>query len=367
MRALLSLPLLALACQMTPPNADPLPVTDFGTTLDGRTAQLVTMDNGTGSVAQVSTYGATLVSWQHEGTELVLGFDEVAQYEAADNPYFGCTTGRVCNRIAEGKFLLNDREYRLAINNEPNHLHGGPGGLHRVHWKLLAYGRHRNGDAWARFGYLSLEGEEGYPGTLELEVEYTLTIDHVLRIEYQATTDIPTPVNLTHHSYWNLAGEGTILDHELQIKASSYTPTDDTLIPTGEIASVDGTALDFRQSTPVGARIEQLVETPAYGYDHNYVLDRTGLFPLQHVATVREPRSGRRLEVWTEDIGLQLYTGNWLGEVTGRGGTVYPQYGGLCLEAQHFPNAINEPTFPSIVLEPGEVYEKRTEYRVFGD
>lgn len=349
---------------MTPPNTAPLSITDFGTTANGQMARLIELDNGTGSVAQLSTFGATLVSWEHEGTELVLGFDDAASYEAEDNPYFGCTTGRVCNRIADGKFLLGDREYQLAVNNGPNHLHGGPGGLHRVHWKLVAYGRQRNGDAWVRFGYLSPDGEEGYPGNLDLNVQYTLTTEHVLRIEYEATTDQATPVNLTHHSYFNLAGQGTVLDHELMLRASSYTPTDPTQIPLGEIATVDGTPLDFREPTRIGARIASLVDTEAYGYDHNFVLDRPGIFEMQHAATLRESTSDRSLEVWTTDIGMQLYTGNWLGEVVGRGGTVYPQYGGVCLEAQHFPDSINQPTFPSIVLEPGDTYSKATEYRL---
>ena len=363
MRALLFLPLLA-ACQMTPPNDDPLPIRDFGVTSEGQMAQLITMDNGTGSVAAVSTYGATLVSWQHEGTELVLGFDDAAGYESADNPYFGCTTGRVCNRIAEGKFLLNGRQYELAVNNGPNHLHGGVQGLNRVHWRMQAFGRHRNGDAWARLNYISPDGVEGYPGELDVTVEYTLTTEHVLRITYEARTDQATPVNLTHHSYFNLSGRDTILNHELEVVAEQYTPTDATQIPTGELAAVEGTPLDFRTPTAIGARIAALVDTPAAGYDHNYVLARPGIYALQRAASLHDPQSGRTLELWTEDIGLQVYTGNWLGEVAGRNGTVYPQYGGICLEAQHYPNSINEPSFPSIVLVPGEVYEKVTEYRL---
>ncbi|MCH2101996.1 MAG: galactose mutarotase [Planctomycetes bacterium] len=363
MRAPLFLSLL-VACQMTSPNVSPLPIQDFGVTSSGQMAQVFTMDNGAGSVAKVSTYGATLVSWEHMGTDLVLGFDDASGYEGAGNPYFGCTTGRVCNRIAEGEFLLNDREYSLAVNNGPNHLHGGPGGLHQVHWGVQAFGRRHNGDAWVRFNYLSPDGEEGYPGNLDVMVEYTLTTEHVLRIAYEARTDQPTPVNLTHHSYFNLSGRDTILNHELEIVAEQYTPTDDVQIPTGELASVEGTPLDFRTSTAIGARIVQLVETPAAGYDHNYVLARPGIYALQRAASLRDPQSGRTLEVWTEDIGLQVYTGNWLGEVVGREGVVYPQYGGICLEAQHFPNSINEPSFPSIVLQPGEVYEKVTEYRL---
>jgi len=363
-RFLLPLFLLFAACQMSPRNEDPILVSDFGTTTDGTTARVIELVNSAGSVARISTFGATLVSWEHEGTDIVLGFNDAASYEAEDNPYFGCTTGRVCNRIAEGKFLLNDRMYRLAVNNGPNHLHGGPRGLHRVHWHLLAYGRSNNGDSWVRLAYISPDGEEGYPGELDLTLQYTLTTKNVLRIEYEATSDQATPLNLTNHSYFNLAGEGTVLNHELQIVASSYTPTDATMIPTGEIESVQGGPLDFREPKTIGQHLGELVDTPAAGYDHNYVLDRPGIFPLQIAARLSDPSSGRRLEVWTEDIGMQLYTGNWLGEVVGREGVAYPQFGGVCLEDQHFPDAVNQPEFPSVILEPGETYTKVTEFRL---
>lgn len=349
---------------MSPRNDDPIQVSDFGKTADGSMARVIELANGSGSVARISTFGATLVSWEHEGTDIVLGFNDAASYEAEDNPFFGCTTGRVCNRIAEGKFLLNDRMYRLAVNNGPNHLHGGPRGLHRVHWRVVAFGRSGNGNAWVKMSYLSPDGEEGYPGDLDLRVQYTLTSKNVLRIEYEASSDQPTPVNLTNHSYFNLAGEGTVLNHELQIVASNYTPTDATMIPTGEIESVQGGALDFREPKSIGMHLDDLVDTPAAGYDHNYVLDRPGIFPLQIAARLSDPSSGRRLEVWTDDIGLQLYTGNWLGEVVGRDGVAYPQYGGVCLEDQHFPDAVNQPTFPPVILEPGETYTKVTEFRL---
>jgi aldose 1-epimerase len=363
-RLLLPLLLLLAACQMSPRNNDPILVSDFGMTADGRTARVIELSNAAGSVARISTLGATLVSWEHEGTDIVLGFNDAASYESEDNPYFGCTTGRVCNRIAEGKFSLNDRMYRLAVNNGPNHLHGGPRGLHRVHWRLVAYGRSVNGNAWVRMAYISLDGEEGYPGELDLTVQYTLTAKNVLRIEYEASTDQTTPINLTNHSYFNLAGEGTVLDHELQIVASSYTPTDSNLIPTGAIKPVKDGPLDFREPKTIGRHLGELVETPTAGYDHNYVLDRPGIFPLQLAARLSDPSSGRRLEVWTEDIGLQLYTGNWLGEVVGRDGVAYPQYGGVCLEDQHFPDAVNQPSFPRVILEPGDTYSKVTELRL---
>jgi aldose 1-epimerase len=363
-RLLLPLLLFSAACQMSPRIDDPVQVSDFGKTTDGTMARVIELANGAGSVARISTFGATLVSWEHEGTDIVLGFNDAASYEAEDNPYFGCTTGRVCNRIAEGEFLLNDRMYRLAVNNGPNHLHGGPRGLHRVHWRVVAFGRASNGNAWVRMSYLSPDGEEGYPGELDLTVQYTLTPKNVLRIEYEASSDQPTPVNLTNHSYFNLAGEGTILNHELQIIASSYTPTDDTMIPTGAIQPVTGSPLDFREPKAIGQHLGELVDTPAAGYDHNYVLDRPGIFPLQIAARLSDPRSGRRLEIWTQDIGLQLYTGNWLGEVVGRNGVAYPQYGGVCLEDQHFPDAVNQPEFPPVILELGETYTKVTELRL---
>lgn len=363
---LAAVPVLASACQMNPSADEPPAVTDFGTTSDGQTARLVHLKNGHGNVARVSTFGATLVDLEYDGTDVVLGFDDVAAYEAESNPFFGCTVGRVANRIRDGKFILGGREYELPVNNGPNHLHGGPRGFHRVHWKLDSYGANRRGDAWARFSYVSPDGEMGYPGEVEVAVQYTLTGDNRLRIQYEASTDEPTPVNLTHHSYFNLAGRGNILDHELTLEASRYTPTDATLIPTGEIKPVDGTPLDFREPQRIGARLGQLTDTQYQGYDHNFVLDRDGLLPLQRAALLREPGTARILEVWTTDLGLQFYSGNFLDGLPGKGGAVYEQYAGLCLECQCFPDAINQPSFPPIVLEPGEVYEKTTEYRLRG-
>lgn len=365
MKRALALAVLSFAsCQMNALPEDPFSVRSFGATADGTEAQLVELVNRNGTKAAVTTFGATLTSLTYQGVDVVLGFDDAASYEADSNPYFGCTTGRVCNRIKGGQFLLNDRVYRLAVNNGPNHLHGGPRGLHRVHWKLDSYGSTRAGNVWARLAYLSPDGEEGYPGALDLRVTYTLTADDVLRIEYQATTDQPTPVNLTNHSYFNLAGGGTILQHELTLAASRYTPVDATLIPTGEIASVEGTALDFREPQYVGARISDFLESEMRGYDHNFVLDRNGIYDLQFAALLRDPASGRSLELWTTDLGLQVYSGNWLEDLPGRAGAIYPQFGGICLEDQHFPDSINQPTFPSVVLEPGETYEKVTEFRL---
>jgi len=356
--------LFASSCQLHPKPNEALEVRDFGATEDGTEARVVALRNGYGTEARISTFGATLVSLEYDNTDIVLGFDDAAAYESEENPYFGSTVGRVCNRIREGLFVVDGLQYTLATNNEPNHLHGGPRGFHRVHWQLDAMGRKGNGDAWVSLSYTSPDGEEGYPGQLKVQVQYTLTKANVLRIDYRAESDQRTPVNLTHHSYFNLAGSGTILNHQLQIDAAQYTPTDESLVPTGEIAQVEGSALDFRTPQVVGDRLGRLLDTPAAGYDHNFVLDRGGSRDLQRAAVLSDPGSGRRMEVWTTDIGLQFYSGNWLADLPGKNGASYPQYGGLCLEPQHFPDSVNQPEFPPIMLDPGQVYEKTTEFRL---
>ncbi len=342
----------------------------FGQTEDGQAVELYTLRNKHGMVAKIMTYGALLTelhAYDRDGKlgDVVLGFDSLDGY-LKGHPYFGATTGRVANRIANAKFMLNGQEFKLAANNDPHHLHGGDKGLDKRVWK--AEPLMRDGAPAVRFKYTSPDGEEGYPGTLDLTVTYTLTNENGLQIDYLATTDKPTPVNLTHHSYFNLAGAGSgdILGHELQLMASRYTPGDETLVPTGQIAPVAGTPFDFTEPKPIGKDLK-IVGGDPIGYDLNYVLNSSN-GSLSKAAVVRDPKTGRVLEVFTTDIGIQFYTGNFLdGTNTGKGGKVYEQYHGFCLEPQHFPNSINTPKFPSVVLEPGEQYRKTTVYRLTTD
>jgi aldose 1-epimerase len=341
--------------------------TSFGTTKDGQPVELYTLTNANGVVAKVITYGALLTELHvpdRSGAmaDVVLGFKTLDRYEG-DHPYFGGTIGRVANRIAKGKFRLGGQEYTLATNNGPNHLHGGVRGFDRRVWK--ARPASVAGVPAVRFTYTSADMEEGYPGALTATVTYTLTPSNELRLEYTATTDKPTIVNLTNHSYFNLAGEGhgTILDHELTVMADRYTPVDDTLIPTGEIASVRGTVMDFNRATRIGARIAEVPGPAPGGYDHNYVLSHGGGV-LAMSATVREPTSGRVMDVLTSEPGLQVYTGNFLdGTIAGKAGIAYQKHYGLCLETQHFPDSINHPNFPPIVLQPGRPFKSTTVYR----
>ncbi|MCS6860883.1 MAG: galactose mutarotase [Abditibacteriales bacterium] len=335
--------------------------TPFGATADGTAVEVYTLRNSKGMIAKVMTLGATLTELHVPDrvgitADVVLGFDNVADYQSDKNQYFGCTTGRVANRIARGKFKLDGREYTLALNNGPNHLHGGvKRSLDKVVWKAQPVA---NG---VRFTYTSPDGEEGYPGNLNLAVTYTLNENNELRIDYEATTDKPTPVNLTNHSYFNLAGAGaaTVLDHILELAADEYTPADETLIPTGKIESVKGTPLDFTRPTRVGERIEQLLETQFNGYDHNFVLRKRGRTPT-FAARLKDPKSGRVLTVLTTQPGIQLYTGNFLKGQTGKGGRVYAQRSALCLETQHFPDSVNHPHFPPVILRPGQTYRHTT-------
>lgn len=339
----------------------------FGTTAAGEKVERYTLRNEQGVVARFITLGARLQELHlpdrsGNSDDVVFGFDDVAGYESDGNQYFGCTTGRVANRIARGRFTLNGEQYQLAINNEPNHLHGGATkSLDKVVWtaKLV---RQEKGEGIV-FRYQSPDGEEGYPGNLNVIVTYTLTNDNALHIEYHATTDRATPVNLTHHSYFNLSGAGaeTVLDHQLQILADRFTPTDDTLIPTGKIASVDGTPLDFRNSTRIGDRVEELTDTAAKGYDHNYVL-RSQDGSLALAAVLRDPASGRVMKILTDEPGIQFYVGNFLFGQEGKGGKTYAHRSGLCLETQHYPDSINQPNFPSIVLKPGATYTQTCVY-----
>ena len=339
----------------------------FGNTADGEAVDEFILTNAQGLTVSVISRGATIrqiLAKDRDGkvADIVNGFDDVAGYESDGNQYFGCTTGRVCNRIDKGKFTLDGKEYALAINNEPNHLHCGvKRSLDKVVWKGKIIEPQEG--VVAAFSYTSPDGEEGYPGTLKVTVRYVLTDDNRLSIRYTATTDAATPVNLTNHAYFNLAGAGspTVLDHELQLEADQYTPTDDTLIPTGKIADVAGTVIDFRKSTRIGDRIEKLTDTAALGYDHNFVLrNQTGENAL--AATLKDPSSGRVLKIYTQEPGIQFYSGNFLHGQKGKDGKEYTHRSALCLEDQHYPDSVNQPSFPTTILKPTDKYSKTTVY-----
>lgn len=340
----------------------------FGVTKDGHSAQFYVLHNAHGLRAKLTDYGATLVEmWVPDKsgmlTDVVLGFDSVAGYESDDNQYFGCTAGRVANRIAKGKFTLDGVAYQLAVNNGPNHLHGGgERALSRVMWQAERVQGGR-GEA-VRFSYSSPDGEEGYPGRLDVHVTYTLTPEDELVVEYEATTDAATPVNLTNHAYWNLAGHGseTVLDHELWIDADRYTPTDDTLIPTGTIERVAGTALDFRTAKVIRRNLAAVAKTAAAGYDHNFVLNGEG-DRFRVAARLRHLGSGRTMHILTNEPGLQFYSGNFLNGQIGKQGRIYDHRSAVCLETQHFPDSVNHPEFPSTILRPGETYRTKTVHR----
>lgn len=291
--------------------------------------------------------------------DVVLGFDDLAGYQGGGNQHFGCTTGRYANRIKAGKFTLEGKDYQLAINNGPNHLHGGPErALDKVTWEAEPL------DDGIRFTYSSPDGEEGFPGDLDLEVLYRLTEENALSIEYSATSGQVTIINLTNHTYFNLSGHGagSVLDHEVWIDADRYTPTDDTAIPTGELASVEGTPFDFRTPHRLGERIDAVNRTAAGGYDHNFVLNHFN-GEVRKIAEVKDPASGRVMEVHTDQPGVQLYTGNGLSGQTGKGGKAYERQSAFCLETQHFPDSPNQPAFPSTILRPGETYRQVCVYK----
>jgi aldose 1-epimerase len=343
-------------------------VQEFGKSPDGQAVQVYTLINSQGMEARITNYGGTVVSLKtpdRNGSlaDVVMGHDGVEGY--AGSPYFGALIGRYGNRIANGQFKLHGKTYELAKNNGPNHLHGGIKGFDKVVW--TAEPVTSEAGPGLSLTYVSADGEEGYPGTLNAKVVYTLTNDNALRIEYAATTDKPTVVNLTNHSYFNFkdAGATNILDHVMMINADSYTPVDKTLIPTGDLAPVEGTPFDFREPTAIGARIDQDNEQLKFGlgYDHNFVINRSAE-GLGLAATVVEPTTGRRMEVLTTEPGVQFYSGNFLdGTVTGKGGTVYQKRAGFCLETQHYPDSPNQPQFPTTVLEPGQTYRTTTVYR----
>jgi len=336
----------------------------FGKVDDGTSVDQFTLTNSSGSIARIITYGATVTQlWVPDRAgksgDVVLGFDQFESY--VRNPaWFGSLVGRVANRIAKGRFTLDGKQYSLEINDPPNNLHSGLKDLSRVVWKAepvrVAHG------AAVRFTYLSPDGDGGFPGNLNISVTYTLTDANELKIDYSARTDKATPVNLTHHSYFNLGGAADILHDIVYLNADYYTPVDSTLIPTGEIAPVKGTPLDFTRPTVIGARIAEMKGNPG-GYDHNFVLNGEA-GKLKLAAQVLDPVSGRQLEMWTTEPGVQFYTGNSLdGSLVGKGGVHYQKHAGLCLEAQHFPDSVNQPRFPSTILRPGAVYRQETIYK----
>ena len=340
---------------------------EFGTMPDGRVVDEFTMTNPNGIEVRAIEYGGIIVSLMTPDRtgamgDIVLGFDSLEGY-LGGHPYFGAIIGRYGNRIANAQFTLDGETYQLAANDGPNHLHGGEQGFDKVVWEGTPF--ETDSTVGVTFAYTSPDGEEGYPGTLDVEVTYTLTDDDRLIFDYHATTDEATPVNLTQHSYFNLggAGSGPILDHDLMIVADSFTPVDETLIPTGEIRAVEGTPFDFRTPTPIGARIDadntQIARGP--GYDHNFVLTKSVAGELTLAARAVDPATGRTLEVYTEEPGIQFYSGNFLdGTITGKGGEVYGHRSGFCLETQHYPDSPNQEGFPSTILRPDEEYRTRT-------
>jgi aldose 1-epimerase len=355
-----------LALTQTVPPGATVSVAPFGRMPDGKAVEVYTLTNSRGMQVRAITYGAIIQSIRVPDragrmADVTLGFDSLQGY-LGDSPYFGAVVGRYANRIARGRFTLEGRTYRLAVNNGPNSLHGGLKGFDKVVWEAKSF--QRGDTVGVEFLHTSPDGDEGYPGTLRVSVTYTLTPGNQLEVEYRAKTDRATPVNLSQHSYFNLAGEGSgnILRDVLTIDADRYTPVDSTLIPTGELASVAGTPFDFRKPTPIGQRIDQADPQLTYGkgYDHNFVLNRSES-GLVHAVRVFDPESGRTLDISTTEPGLQFYSGNFLdGSIKGKSGHVYSHRGALVLETQHFPDSPNHPDFPSTLLNPGREYHSKT-------
>jgi aldose 1-epimerase len=337
----------------------------FGIAPDGKAVEAFTLTNATGMEVRAMPYGATILSIrvpdaQGAVGDVVLGFDSLAGY-VKSSPYFGAVVGRYGNRIARGRFMLDGKEYTLAVNNGPHALHGGLRGFDKAVWAAEPTRSDRG--VGLAFTLVSPDGDEGYPGTVAARVTYTLmSARNVIVIDYEASTDRATPLNLTNHSYFNLAGKGDILGHLLTMDADHMTPVDATLIPTGEISPVQGTPFDFRRPTAIGARIDARDQQIANGggYDHNFVINRSAP-GLVHVARVTEEASGRTLDVSSTEPGVQFYSGNFLdGTVTGKGGTSYKRRSGFCLETQHYPDSPNHPNFPSAILRPGSAYRSQT-------
>ncbi len=343
--------------------------TEFGKMRDGQAVYLYTLTNAQGMEVRAMTYGGIILSLrvpdkQGRLGDVVLGYSNLEGYLTA-SPYFGAIIGRYGNRLAKGRFTLDGVEYKLAVNNGPNHLHGGLKGFDKIVWHAEPF-KDKTG-AGVIFTHTSPDGDEGYPGSLAMKITYTLTDQDELIFDYNARTDKATPVNLTQHTYFNLAGEGSgdVLGHIVMLNADRFTPVDSALIPTGEIRSLKGTPLDFTKPTAIGARINEKDEQLGFGggYDHNFVINRKSP-GLVLAARVTEPASGRVLEAHTTQPGVQFYTGNFLdGTITGKSGHAYQRRSGFCLETQHYPDSPNHPKFPSTILRPGEQYETRTIYK----
>lgn len=341
-------------------NNQTITMGSFGKTEDGREVTLYTLQSSSGIEIQLTDFGATLVSVQipdRSGTmaDVILGFDDVSGYEGDTNQYFGCIAGRVANRVAGATYELDGETVQLVANNGEHSLHGGAVGFGKRLWSgsMLSSSEAKG----VAFTYVSPDGEEGHPGELTCRVEYRLYDNGELRVDYSATTTAPTAINLTNHAYWNLAGAGspTIKDHSLTLYAEQFTASDETLIPTGELQSVEGTALDFRTPHLIGERIASLDDTGALGYDHNFVVDgKAG--EMRPAARLEHPESGRVLEILTDQPGIQFYSGNFLEGQSGKGGKAYAHRSALCLETQHYPDSPNQPNFPSVILRPGETY-----------
>jgi len=343
-----------------------IPATNFDTTIDGNQVKLFYLKSKGGVQMAVTNYGVKVVALlapDKEGKleDVELGYDKIGQYVSTKDRYYGGIVGRYGNRIAKGKFKLDGKEYKLAVNNNANHLHGGLKGFNDVVWEAKQPNEHT-----LEFHYLSKDGEEGYPGNLDITLTYELTDSNEFKINYKATTDKPTIVNLTHHSFWNLhgAGNGDINDHVLMLNADKFTPVDSSLIPFGKLEPVKGTPMDFTTPTPIGERVGADFEQLKFGkgYDHNWVLNKKGN-ELSLAATVLEPKSGRYMEVWTTEPGVQFYGGNFMGADTGKGGKAYVHRGALALETQHYPDSPNQPAFPSVVLKPGQTYQQTCVYK----
>ena len=340
----------------------------YGKTAAGENVDLYTLRNGKGVEAKITNYGGILVSLKvpdrnGKFDDVVLGFNDLDSYLTKNDPYMGALIGRYGNRIAKGRFTLNGVEYKLAVNNGENHLHGGIKGFDKVVW--TGHEMKTPAGPAVVLTYLSKDGEEGYPGNLNVKVVYTLTNNNELKIDYTATTDKDTVTNLTHHSYFNLAGEGNgdILSHLVTISANRFVPTDAGSIPTGELKSVTGTPFDFLKPTAIGARINQDDEQLKFGngYDHTWVVNGRG---MRLAATAYEATSGRVMQVWTTEPGVQFYTGNFLnGTLTGKSGKVYARRNGFCFETQHYPDSPNQPSFPTTTLKKGATYKSTTIYK----
>jgi aldose 1-epimerase len=351
--------------QAPPPKTAHVSRAPFGKMPDGTPVEVFTLTSADGLEVRSMPYGATIVSIRvpdRSGhvADVALGFDTFEDYRTKNAPYMGVVPGRFANRIAKGRFALDGKTYKLAINNGPNSLHGGVVGFDKLLWHAEPF--ERNGTAGVTYTLTSHDGDEGFPGTVTVSVTYTVSASNALTVDYGGTTDRATPLNLTQHTYFNLAGEGSgdILGHVLTIHADRFTPVDETLIPTGVLAPVEHTPFDFRTATAIGARIDadDVQIKRGAGYDHNFVLNGEG---LRHAALVVDPQSGRTLEVSTTEPGMQFYSANFLdGTITGKAGHVYKRRGAFCLETQHFPDSPNHPNFPSAIVRPGTPYKSQT-------